>query len=271
LSTADLRVADATASRLHARFEVGADGAMFVSDTGGAGGVRVNGELTERCEIRIGDKVAFGRSEFTFLRVEEADDPGFSAAQYAEVFEASTEMRAVEKESARRLAARGSAPAHETRAMDEAVPETTATSIESPVAEERLLVEPESEPSPGAAALEVGLLYQGNRIELAHFQDGAVRVGAELEIPVEGTRYEGRTLFDRGPRGWVVIVPNGEIWRPEHGGGKVTKPDLVPGFFREGDSIGAPIGVRDRGSFTVGPLQLDYRLVPPVRPWPTSW
>ena len=101
--------------------------------------------------------------------------------------------------------------------------------------------------------------------------EGPVCIGKELEVPVEGTHYEGRTLFDRVDSGWVVFVPSGEIWRPEHGGGKVTKPDLVPGFFRDGDSVGAPIGIRDSGSFTCGPIQLDYRLVPAARPWPIPW
>ena len=43
LSTADLRVADATASRLHARIDVGEDGVLTVVDTGGAGGTTSTG------------------------------------------------------------------------------------------------------------------------------------------------------------------------------------------------------------------------------------
>ena len=147
----------------------------------------------------------------------------------------------------------------------------TAAVLPPETVSERVYVEPESVVRPGSAALEVGLLYQGKRFELAHFNEGDVRIGKELEVPVEGTLYEGRTLFSRLDSGWVVFVPNGEIWRPEHGGGKVTKPELVPGFFREGDSVGAPIGIRDAGSFTCGPIQLDYRLVAAARPWPISW
>jgi pSer/pThr/pTyr-binding forkhead associated (FHA) protein len=277
LSTADLRLADATASRLHARIDVQSDGSLMAFDTGGAGGIRVNGEIVERAAMGIGDVLSLGRSEVTFLRLEE-DDAEESGGSLSEVFAASREARAVEEEVERRVAKNErSEPGKSATATvaQASVPEPTATQAVALPPEflqpERVWVEPESVVVASSAALEIGLLYQGQRIELAHFGDGDVRIGKELEVPVEGTRYEGRTLFSRGERGWSVHVPSGEVWRPSHGGGKVSKPELVPGYFRQGDGVGAPIGVNDSGSFTCGPIQLDYRLVPAARPWPTSW
>ncbi|MDE0883738.1 MAG: AgmX/PglI C-terminal domain-containing protein, partial [Myxococcota bacterium] len=277
LSTADLRLADATASRLHARIDVQSDGSLMAFDTGGAGGINVNGESVEQAAMGIGDVLNFGRSDVTFLRIEE-DDTEESGGSLSEVFAASREARAVQEEVERRVA-KSERPdpvkAATATVAQVSAPEPTATQTVAVAPEllemERVWVEPESVVVPGSAALEVGLLYQGQRIELAHFRNAEVRIGKELEVPVEGSRYEGRTLFARGERGWTVHIPSREVWLPAHGGGKVTKPELVPGFFRQGDSVGAPIGVNDSGSFTCGPIQLDYRLVPAARPWPTSW
>ena len=274
LSTADLRVADATASRLHARIDVGEDGVLTVADTGGAGGTRVNGDAIERAELKPGDRIELGRSVVTYLRSEEDEGLVGVDESLSSVFEASKEAKQAHLEAARRVADRErSDPRKEVTAtaFDVAKPDLGETNAIEPAPIERIYVEPESAVTPSNAALEVALLYNGGRFELAHFNEGAVRIGKELEVPVEGTQYEGRTLFERVESGWVVFVPNGEIWRPEHGGGKVTKPDLVPGFFREGDSVGAPIGIRDSGSFTCGPIQLDYRLVPTARPLPIPW
>ena len=98
LSTADLRLADATASRLHARIDVQSDGSLIAFDTGGAGGIRVNGEIVERAAMGIGDVLSLGRSEVTFLRLEE-DDAEESGGSLSEVFAASREARAVEEVS----------------------------------------------------------------------------------------------------------------------------------------------------------------------------
>jgi len=276
LSTADLRVADATASRLHARVDVGEDGVLSIVDTGGSGGTRLNGEEIQTAVISPGDQIELGRSVITYLRSEMDDALTGDDASLSSVFETSKEAKQVHLEAARRVAHRErSEPQKETTdtAYEMKPKELTETramgGAESAV--ERIYVEPESVVTPSTAALEVALLYNGGRFELAHFNDGPVQIGKDLEVPVEGTHFEGRTLFDRSDTGWVVFVPSGEMWRPEHGGGKVTKPELVPGFFRDGDSVGAPIGIRDSGSFTCGPIQLDYKLVPTARPWPVSW
>ena len=274
LSTADLRVADATASRLHARVDVGDDGTLTIVDTGGAGGTRLNGVDVQSAALKPGDRIELGRSVITYLRSEEDDELVGVDESLSSVFETSQEAKQAHLEAARRVAHRErSEPQREvTETAFDVKPEVLVeTNAMDEVPVERIYVEPESVVTPTTAALEVALLYNGGRFELAHFNEGPVCIGKELEVPVEGTHYEGRTLFDRVDSGWVVFVPSGEIWRPEHGGGKVTKPDLVPGFFRDGDSVGAPIGIRDSGSFTCGPIQLDYRLVPAARPWPIPW
>ena len=56
---ADLAVADASLSRVHARFEV-RDGAVFVEDLGSTNGTRVNGEPVTRQRVRAGDEVLLG-------------------------------------------------------------------------------------------------------------------------------------------------------------------------------------------------------------------
>ena len=73
LSTADLRVADATASRLHARIDVGKDGSLTLVDTGGAGGTKLNGEPVESAAMDVNDVIEIGRSQITFVRIEEDD------------------------------------------------------------------------------------------------------------------------------------------------------------------------------------------------------
>ena len=139
LSTADLRVADATASRLHARVDVAEDGSLSVVDTGGAGGIRVNGNEVQESPLVPGDVIALGRSEVTYVRSEEADDEDQSDASLSEVFEASREAKQVEEEALRRVAARDSA---DHRMTPEATGESSSGAVEATATEAVAFVEP---------------------------------------------------------------------------------------------------------------------------------
>ena len=184
LSTADLRVADATASRLHARIDVAEDGVLTVVDTGGAGGTRVNGDAIERAELKPGDRIELGRSVVTYLRSEEDEGLVGVDESLSSVFEASKEAKQAHLEAARRVADRErSDPRKEVTAtaFDVAKPDLGETNAIEPAPIERIYVEPESAVTPSNAALEVALLYNGGRFELAHFNEGAVRIGNLLE------------------------------------------------------------------------------------------
>ena len=89
LSTADLRVADATASRLHARIDVDDEGHLTVVDTGGAGGTRLNGEDVQSAQIEPGDRIEVGRSIITYLRSEEDEALAGVDESLSSVFETS--------------------------------------------------------------------------------------------------------------------------------------------------------------------------------------
>lgn len=60
----NLVIADPSASRRHARFEV-KEGRCFVEDLGSSAGTRKNGEFITRAELRDGDLVSLGQMQFT--------------------------------------------------------------------------------------------------------------------------------------------------------------------------------------------------------------
>jgi pSer/pThr/pTyr-binding forkhead associated (FHA) protein len=247
LSTADLRVPDATVSRNHCLLESGPENALTVRDNGGAGGIKINGEPVATGALNPGDVLEMGASKLTYLRWEGPDE---------------TQQLVVEEVVERK-------PKRKAKAVVETVEEKPPKKSGKPTTEV-VLVEPESAPTPEDSQLEVSVWAAGARIEQFNFKSGNVRVGRELPIPVEGPSFDGRIVFHHGDQGWSVLVPPGATWKPLHGGGKLTRPELVPGFFREGDAVGAPIGMRDQGSFTLGALQLDYRLVAPARMIPSG-
>jgi pSer/pThr/pTyr-binding forkhead associated (FHA) protein len=250
LSTADLRVPDATVSRLHCVLKASADNALTVEDLGGAGGIGVNGSAVKEHLLIPGDVLQLGNSRLTYERCEVADE-----TQQIEVpvqTSSKAEPRAAQKEQLEE-------PPKSKQKKRRVIPQT-----------EVVLVEPESPPTPDDALLEVSVWGSGERIEQFNFRPMSVHVGQELPIPVEGASFAGRMVFHHGDQGWSVLVPPGATWKPLHGGGKLTRPELVPGFFREGDAVGAPIGMRDSGSFTLGAVQLDYRLVAPAKVIPSG-
>lgn len=62
---ADLRLADAKVSRIHARIRY-AQGAWYIQDQGSAGGTFVNGQRIQAKRLANGDRIRIGSSEFEF-------------------------------------------------------------------------------------------------------------------------------------------------------------------------------------------------------------
>jgi hypothetical protein len=63
--SADLRLADAKVSRIHARIRY-AQGAWYIQDQGSAGGTFVNGQRIQAKRLDNGDRIRIGSSEFEF-------------------------------------------------------------------------------------------------------------------------------------------------------------------------------------------------------------
>jgi pSer/pThr/pTyr-binding forkhead associated (FHA) protein len=64
-STCDLRLADKGVSRRHAVIRSG-QGRFFVQDQESAIGTYVNGQRVDACELRLGDVIRIGETEFEF-------------------------------------------------------------------------------------------------------------------------------------------------------------------------------------------------------------
>jgi len=61
---ADVRLNDASLSRLHARISLDPSGSLTIQDLGSTNGVRVNGTRLETAPVRVGDTVHFGEIEY---------------------------------------------------------------------------------------------------------------------------------------------------------------------------------------------------------------
>jgi len=257
LSTADIRVHDATVSRLHARLYVTDTGELRIESTGGAGGITLNGKVTEDAPLNPGDVIALGRSEVTFRGEEDAVDSVVASTRLSDVFEASPDVRAAHEQMEQRKRS-GNHPSQVplseepvTRTPEQAGGDTSV-----------VLVDMEEPVSSDNAQLEIDLCWQDRQLTLEHFETGPVRVGQELEIPIDEDELQGLTLFDRGPGGWFVTVPPRVDWRPR-GAREPVDVATVEGSFVGPSGPAAPIGVRDSGEMMIGAIQLKYRLVAP--------
>ncbi|MBM66757.1 MAG: hypothetical protein CMH55_11050 [Myxococcales bacterium] len=265
LSTADIRVHDATVSRLHARVYVAESGVLRVESTGGAGGMMLNGQVTEDGELVPGTVIALGRSEVTYVGEEDAVDSVVASTRLSDVFEASPDVRAAHEQMEQRKRS-------DTHRVQPPLTEASTGAGTGPVDRETsvVLVDMEEPISSDNAQLEINLSWQDRQITLEHFETGPIRVGQELEIPIDEASLQGMTLFDRSPSGWFVTVLPQMNWRPK---GAPTPVDVasVQGSFQGPSGPAAPIGVHDAGEMQLGEIKLSYRLVAPGHVIPIAY
>lgn len=77
-TSCDVVLADLAVSRRHARIQW-QDGELVLEDLGSSGGTWVNGARVERCSLRLGDAVRFGRK--TEYRVASTDLTGATVVE----------------------------------------------------------------------------------------------------------------------------------------------------------------------------------------------
>ena len=251
LSTADIRVHDATVSRLHARVYTAESGQLRVESTGGAGGLTLNGKSIDDAPLNPGDIIGLGRSEVTYRGQDDAVDSVVANTRLSDVFEASPDVRAAHEQMEQRKrsdAFRARPPLGDAPTV---APETSV-----------VLVDMEEPVSKDNAQLEIDLNWQDRQITLEHFDVGPVRVGQEVEIPIDEESLQGLTLFDKGPGGWFVTVPAQVEWRPNGAASPVDITDFQ-GRFMGPSGPAAPINIRDSGEMQIGSIRLRYRLVAP--------
>ncbi|MBI4834923.1 MAG: protein kinase [Planctomycetes bacterium] len=75
-TTANLRLSDIMASRMHFRIEFRADGGYYLIDLNSMNGTFVNGQKVKERALKLGDKVQIGETLFTFMGDIEAQKQG---------------------------------------------------------------------------------------------------------------------------------------------------------------------------------------------------